>query len=236
MRVIPSLLAASLGLALSACQPAQTQAASNAGDAAATPAPAPVAADADGGGKGAGNETLYRCGDLDARATFNGEDAATVVIGGRSFAMSSERAASGAKYGDGKGNSFWTRGSDDALLSLKGEADRECSAVEATEGDGSAGNAAFRATGNEPGWLAVVDGDTPGLQVDVDYGERRFTVAKPTEGADGWVGKAADGTDIKLSFQRTTCQDGMSGETFEAKAMLAVGTRQYHGCGNFGGK
>ena len=151
MRVIPSLLAASLGLALSACQPAQTPAASNAGDAAATPAPAPVAADADGGGKGAGNENLYRCGDLDVRATFNGEDAATVVIGGRSFAMSSERAASGAKYGDGKGNSFWTRGSDDALLSLKGEADRECGAVEATEGDGSAGNAAFRATGNEPG-------------------------------------------------------------------------------------
>jgi hypothetical protein len=64
-------------------------------------------------------------------------------------------------------------------LSLKGEADRECHAVEATEGDGSAGNRAFRATGNEPGWLAVVDGDTPGLQVEVDYGERRFDVAQP---------------------------------------------------------
>lgn len=236
MRVIPSLLAASLGLALSACQPAQTPASSGAGGGVATPAPAPAPASVAAAVDGVGNETLYRCGDLDVRATFNGEDAATVVIGGRSFAMSSERAASGAKYADGKGNSFWTRGNDDALLSLKGEADRECNAVEATEGDGSAGNAAFRATGNEPGWLAIVDGDTPGLQVDVDYGERRFTVAKPTEGADGWVGKAADGTDIKLSFQRTTCQDGMSGETFEAKAMLAVGTRQYHGCGNFGGK
>lgn len=234
MRVIPSLLAASLGLALSACQPAQTPAASGAGDVAATPvpAPAPVLAAVDG----SGSETLYRCGDLDVRATFNGGDAATVVIGERSFAMSSERAASGAKYADGKGNSFWTRGSDEALLSLKGEVDRECGAVEATEGDGSAGNAAFRATGNEPGWLAIVDGDAPGLQVEVDYGERRFAVAKPTEGADGWVGKAADGTDIKLSFQRTTCQDDMSGEAFEAKAMLTVGTRQYHGCGNFGGK
>lgn len=234
MRVVSSLLAASLGFVLSACQPAQAPASSGAADATATaePAPAPMTAAVDGGG----NETLYRCGDLDVRAAFNGEDAATVVIGERSFAMSSERAASGAKYADGKGNSFWTRGSDEALLSLKGEADRECGAVEATEGDGSAGNAAFRATGNEPGWLAVVDGDAPGLQVEVDYGERRFAVAKPTEGADGWVGKAADGTDIKLSFQRTTCQDDMSGEAFEAKAMLTVGTRQYHGCGNFGGK
>ena len=50
MRVIPSLLAASLGLALSACQPAQTPAAGGAADAVATPAPAPVAAAVVGGG------------------------------------------------------------------------------------------------------------------------------------------------------------------------------------------
>lgn len=228
MRVVPSLLAASLGLVLAACQPAQAPAAGSNDASPATPKPS---ANTEGG-----SETAYQCGDLSVRATFNGEDAATVVIGERSFAMTSERAASGAKYSDGLGNSFWTKGSDDGLLSLKGEPDRECHAVEAAEGDGSAGNAAFRATGNEPGWLAVVDGDMPGLQVEVDYGERRFDVAKPTQGADGWSGKASDGTDVKLSFQRTTCQDDMSGQAFEAKAMLTVGTRQYHGCGNFGAK
>ena len=231
MRVVPSLLAASLGLVLAACQPAQPPAASGS-DAAPPAAPEPAAST----GAGTGSETTYQCGDLSVRATFNGEDAATVVIGDRTFAMTSERAGSGAKYGDGQGNSFWTKGSDDGLLSLKGEAVRECHAVEATEGDGSAGNAAFRATGNEPGWLAVVDGDTPGLQVEVDYGERRFDVAKPTEGADGWSGKASDGTDVKLSFQRTSCQDDMSGEAFDAKVNLTIGTRQYHGCGNFGAK
>lgn len=228
MRVVPGLLAASLGLALAACQPPSSPAAG--GDAAAPATPQPSAA------SGGGSQTTYQCGDLSVRATFNGEDAATVVIGDRTLAMTSERAASGAKYADRQGNSFWTQGSDDGLLSLKGEPDRECHAVQATEGDGSAGAAAFRATGNEPGWLAVVDGDTPGLQVEVDYGERRFDVAAPTAGADGWSGKAADGTDVKLSFQRTTCQDDMSGEAFEAKAMLTVGTRQYHGCGNFGAK
>lgn len=230
MRVVPSLLVASLGWALAACQPAQAPAAGTPDAAPPAPQPQPNAS------TGGGSETLYQCGDLSVRATFNGEDAATVVIGDRTFAMTSERAASGAKYGDGKGNTFWTRGSDEGLLSLKGEADRECRATEASEGDGSAGTAAFRATGNEPGWLAVVDGDAPGLQVEVDYGERRFDVAAPTAGADGWSGKAADGTDVKLSFQRTTCQDDMSGESFEAKTMLTVGTRQYHGCGNFGAK
>lgn len=231
MRVVPSLLAASLGLVLAACQPAQAPAAGGT-DAAPPAAPEPAASTS----AGTGSETTYQCGDLSVRAAFNGEDAATVVIGERTFAMTSERAASGARYGDGQGNSFWTKGSDDGLLSLKGEADRECHAVEATEGDGSAGTAAFRATGNEPGWLAVVDGDAPGLQVEVDYGERRFDVATPTEGADGWSGKASDGTDVKLSFQRTTCQDDMSGEAFDAKVNLTIGTRQYHGCGNFGAK
>ena len=48
-------------------------------------------------------------------------------------------------------------------------------------------------------------------------------------------GKAADGTDIKVSFQRTVCQDDMSGQAFGATAMLTVGARQYHGCGDFAG-
>ncbi len=228
MRVVPSLLAASLGLVLAACQPAPPPAPAAAASEAAAPPPTADAA--------AASTTAYRCGDLQVRATFSGEDAATVVIGDRTLVMTAERAASGAKYADAQGNSFWSHGSEEALLGLKGEADRECRALEATEGDASAGNAAFRATGNEPGWLAIVDGDAPGLQVEVDYGERRFAVAAPTAGADGWVGKAADGTDIKLSFQRTTCQDDMSGQSFEAKAMLTVGTRQYHGCGSFGTK
>ncbi|WP_312736842.1 MliC family protein [Stenotrophomonas sp.] len=230
MRVVPGLLAASLGILLTACQPAAAPPA--AATAADLPPPVPEPATE----AAAASETAYRCVDLDVHARFEGEDAATVTIGERRFALHAERVASGAKYSDGKGNSFWAKGSDDGLLSLKGEPDRECQAQQGIEGDGSAGKAAFRATGNEPGWLAVVDGDAPGLQVDVDYGERRFQVAAPTTGADGWAGKAADGTDIKLSFQRTTCQDSMSGESFEAKAMLTVGARQYHGCGNFGGR
>lgn len=93
---------------------------------------------------------------------------------------------------------------------------------------------AFRATGNEPGWLAVFgDEQFPGLHVEVDYGESTYDVATPTQGPDGWTGTAADGTPIKLSIQRVACQDDMSGHEFEARAMLTVGARQLHGCGNF---
>lgn len=93
---------------------------------------------------------------------------------------------------------------------------------------------AFRATGNEPGWVAEVGaGGTSALRVEVDYGQTRYVVAAPTQGPDGWAGAAADGTPIKLSVQRVPCQDDMSGKAFDAKAMLTVGTRQLHGCGSF---
>jgi membrane-bound inhibitor of C-type lysozyme len=35
-------------------------------------------------------------------------------------------AASGAKYADGEGNEFWTKGLDEGLLTLAGEAMRIC--------------------------------------------------------------------------------------------------------------
>jgi membrane-bound inhibitor of C-type lysozyme len=82
-------------LVLAACQPAQPPAAGG-NDARRLPRAAGASTE------GTGSETTYQCGDLSVRATFNGEDAATVVIGERTFAMTSERAASGAKYGDGR--------------------------------------------------------------------------------------------------------------------------------------
>ena len=73
-----------------------------------------------------GNEAVYKCEEMDVKATFIGENAATIVVGGQTLAMKDERAASGAKYSDGQGNSFWTEGDDEAILTLKGQKDRNC--------------------------------------------------------------------------------------------------------------
>lgn len=106
----------------------------------------------------------------------------------------------------------------------------------AASADTASGTApqAFRATGNEPGWLAQVGTDGHvGLRVEVDHGQTTYDVAAPTQGADGWAGTATDGTPVKLSIERVPCQDTMSGDSFDAKAMLTVGARQLHGCGSF---
>lgn len=224
MRTVPPLIAASMALVLSACQPAATTAPQP--QAAATPTPAAAPAH---------ERVLFQCGELAVEATYVGDDRATVVFAGRTLQLEADIAASGAKYSDAQGNSLWTKGSDEGVLSLKGEPDRACQ-PRPQGSSGATAPARFHANGNEPGWSAdvqpAVDGQ-PSLRVDVDYGERRFEVAAPAQGADGWIGKAADGTDIKLSFQRTACEDDMSGEAFDARAMLTVGTRQYHGCGSF---
>ena len=92
----------------------------------------------------------------------------------------------------------------------------------------------FRATGNEPGWMAqVTAGASPSLHAEIDYGERKFDISPVGEQADGWTGKSADGTAIVLKFERRACQDSMSGQAFEAAATLTVGDRSYQGCGKF---
>lgn len=104
----------------------------------------------------------------------------------------------------------------------------------ATPPDAVSKDTGFRATGNEPGWMAqVTAGASPSLHAEIDYGERKFDISPVSEQADGWNGKSADGTTIVLKFERRNCQDSMSGQAFEAAATLTVGDRSYEGCGNF---
>ncbi|MCF7749777.1 MliC family protein [Bacillus subtilis subsp. subtilis] len=235
MRASPWLLSLAIAAGLSACQPAQPPQGGDNGTAGEAPPP-PAAATSDE------RSYAFLCGDVAVQATYRGQDSASVVVGEHTFAMSSEQAASGARYSDGQGNTFWTKGTTEGTLSLKGEPDRQCTgsgeegAPVPAPGADSAAQAGFRATGNEPGWLAeVAAGATPHLRVETDYGQRTLEIAAPTQGKDGWSGTAADGTPVKLSFQRTVCQDDMSGQAFGATAMLTVGARQYHGCGDFAG-
>lgn len=243
MRASPLILGVAVAVSLAACQPAQQ----SDSDATAAANEAPPAA----GPTSDERMFAFQCGDLPVQATYRGQDSATVVVAGRTFVMSAEAAASGAKYSDGQGNVFWTKGTTEGTLTLKGEPERQCTgsgkegdtAVAATaapvsgatpQGDDAA--PAFRATGNEPGWLAQVSaGATPTLRVETGYGEQTYEIDAPSQGKDGWSGKAADGTEIRVSYQRTTCQDTMSGQEFGATVMLTVGARQYHGCGDFAG-
>lgn len=94
----------------------------------------------------------------------------------------------------------------------------------------------FRGIGNEPGWLVEVGaGETPVLHAELDYGERKVEVARmqSLSGILGYVGKTADGTEVKLHLQREDCSDGMSDNTYPVSARLMIGGKTYGGCGRF---
>lgn len=117
-----------------------------------------------------------------------------------------------------------------------------CATAEAPEappgtedGDPVVAMPAFRAVGQEPGWLVeVFPGDS--MRFLLDYGETLLTTAAPaqdsTEAAIVWRTLDPRGA-IELRATRATCHDAMSGEAFPATVTLTVGDRSLTGCGRW---
>lgn len=121
----------------------------------------------------------------------------------------------------------------------EGEAERAGADVAAASGEaGSVWNTAaergvaFRAIGQEPGWVVeVFDGKSPRLEARLAYGERSVVIDSMTRTDDGFQGVASDGTAVRLRVTDEQCVDSMSGERFSQHATLEVGTDVFRGCG-----
>nr|WP_295383318.1 YbaY family lipoprotein [Pseudoxanthomonas sp.] len=182
-------------------------------------------------------KTQWQCGDQRIGASFdNGPaDNVTLDLGDKPLVLPHAVAASGARYADTAGNEFWTKGRE-GMLTLAGKKKLECSQTdEASPWDAARERGiAFRAVGNEPGWLVEVGaGKAPSLHAELDYGERKLDVAGAEATADGFRGRTRDGVTVALVATRKACQDDMSGQDFPATAELTVGDKTYRGCGRF---
>jgi len=174
----------------------------------------------------------WQCEELLVDATREGE-VLHLAFSGRSVALPHAESLVGTRFADAAGNAFTEKG-DGAQLMLAGERQRDCTHVDHASpwSDAAARGIAFRAVGSEPGWwVEVGSGERPPLQALLDYGDRRLAVAHARRIEDGYAGTAADGTPVKLQVRRERCQDGMSGEAFEANVRLQVGDHDYRGCG-----
>lgn len=186
----------------------------------------------------ASSATHWQCGDSRVGATF---DAATekvaLSINGRMLSLPLARSASGARYADEQGNEFWTKGGS-GTLTLAGKDKSECTRAEGPSpwDAARARGIAFRAVGNEPGWMVEVGrGETPSLHAQLDFGARTLDVAsaQPRKDGTGFTGQTANGTKVELAIERKGCVDDMSGASFEASAQLSDGGKSYRGCGAF---
>ena len=94
--------------------------------------------------------------------------------------------------------------------------------------------ATYFAIGNEPGWSAEVTLARPRtMQIKTDNGAKTYKVSSLRVRSQGWSGTAADGTAVRLTCDRTPCQDTMSGKVFPGSATLVLGKKTYTGCAGF---
>ena len=91
---------------------------------------------------------------------------------------------------------------------------------------------AFRAVGQEPGWLLEI---TTGEQIVVvtNYGQNRqtFPYVEPQEYPDERRSVFQLDSDSRVLIEGTSCTDTMSGESFEVTVTVTLDGKEFRGCG-----
>ena len=180
--------------------------------------------------------TYWQCGDQRISARFDtAMHQVALHVGGKVLTLPHAASASGARYADAAGNTFWSKGME-ATLTLAGAADQPCrqtdqgSPWDAAKARGSV----FRGIGTEPGWSVEVGGGaSPRLWAELDYGELEIDVPGTRRTAEGYVGSTRDGRAVSLVTKKEHCNDGMSDNAYPASVILTVGGKTYRGCGRF---
>ena len=185
--------------------------------------PAPAASDA--------AIAHWECGELGVMSRYQADPSRVrLSFNGHALELPIARSASGARYADARGNEFWTKGAT-GTFALVGEARRDC--VQAAQPSPWTAallrGVAFRAVGNEPGWYAEIAGEPPMLDANLDYDERQLHA--PLRAISSGYESTDAATPVRLRIERRLCEDGMSGQRFEAVVALESGGATYRGCG-----
>lgn len=239
----PSARIAFIALGLAGCEarpPVDSGAAAPQPPVAATPAPATATASLPSSAhvpsaKQAPSDTMthWTCDELGLMVRIAADGRQLVIDWSGARRVLPADPADATRYTD-RDTAFEIR-PDSARLQLEGDASRACIAAARASPWNAAllRGVAFRAVGNEPGWHVEIDrGETPALRAALDYGERELVLERSRRSGDTVRGTAS-GEDVELRIERRPCEDGMSGQRFEARATLRVGERAYTGCGAF---
>ena len=91
---------------------------------------------------------------------------------------------------------------------------------------------AFRAIGQEPGWLLEITNGEEILVV-TDYGQNRnaFPYVEPREDKAARKTVFQIDADTSVLIEGKSCTDSMSGESFQATVTATLGGKTYKGCG-----
>lgn len=159
------------------------------------------------------------CGDRIIEAGVLG-DRARIRAGGRVIDLAPVEAASGARFEDGAGNGFWSRGNR-ALVTLDGTDLPECLPVLAP-------TLPLVARGNEPGWVVTLAHE--GLVYSGQDGTRHDgPLPEPMQTEDGTVFDTGAG--LVITVGDALCRDSMTGMPYPYTVGAVVDGTALEGCG-----
>ena len=193
-------------------------------------------------GHGAGGPRSFTCADGTVLTVTWLDPDLEIEWGEETHTLSPVVAASGARFETGERDSedwrmFWSRGQH-AMLGLPMQDPLSCEAdpvpepVPAAEPGGS--DPVYTASGNEPGWLLRLSGDT--AEYLGNYGEVRITgpVTRREaldEGVSRLTVEATDGIVLLAEITNLRCPDTMTGVTYPDTVAVVLGEARYTGCG-----
>lgn len=147
-------------------------------------------------------------------------DAARLRVGPQVFELQPEAAASGAKFGDGAGTGFWSKGNR-ATVTLDGADLPECVPVIAP-------TLPLVARGNEPGWVVTLSHE--GVVYSGQDGTKREVPLPATTEADGAT-VFDDGNGLVVRVTDSLCRDTMTGMPHPYAVDLTLDGAELSGCG-----
>jgi heat shock protein HslJ len=166
-----------------------------------------------------GFATTMKCGDRLVDVGFAG-DAARLRVGSQVFELPAETSASGAKFGDGAGTGFWSKGNR-AVVTLDGVDLPECVPVIAP-------TLPLVARGNEPGWVVTLAHE--GVIFSGQDGTKREVALPAATDVDGsTVFDSGEGLVIRVTD--ALCRDTMTGMPHPYGVDLTLDGAALSGCG-----
>ncbi len=161
------------------------------------------------------------------------DERAMVFLPDTTLRLTGTASSSGAKFSDGAAT-YWKEG-DEARLEFDDESFSACRAQSPVAIWQSRARGAFRALGQEPGWvLTVTPGEHIGYQA--NYGENEYAFPTPpsvvdTAAATTTYRVETDAHDLKVVFKGERCFDIMSGWPFPMSVRVTFDGQTYRGCG-----
>ena len=176
----------------------------------------------------------WRCGEVPVDVLFEADQGLQMALPWRDLSLEPVVAASGARYQTAE-HEFWTRGDNQATLTLPGQSAVECQRSEQLSPWTRARQRGvwFRATGNEPGWVVEVsESEQPVLRLLLDHGSREL-LFEDVDVLPGQAGFSAEspGNQAELRLTREDCVDSMSGWVFPVRVEMTLNDLTLSACG-----